>query len=149
MHRMKQPARGLPTAMAFLAMTCMAGIVAGRVSAQQDEEEIADLGITEYELSCMPCHGVEGRGDGVDAALLPKRPADLTRIAQANGGVFPADRVANVIDGRAIVATHGPREMPVWGDRYRRPIAEEDWDTERDARSRIDALVGYLASLQE
>ena len=50
-----------------------------------------------------------------------------------------------------IVEKHGPREMPVWGERYRRPIADTDieWDTEQQARSRIEALVDYVESLQE
>jgi mono/diheme cytochrome c family protein len=125
-------------------------LLAGRTIAQQDVEELFDIGITEYELSCMSCHGVDGRGDGPDAQYLDTKPADLTQIKKANGGFFPADRVAMIIDGRAVVAMHGAREMPVWGERYRRPIPDVDgaWDTERDARSRIEALVDYVESLQ-
>jgi hypothetical protein len=62
----------------------------------------------------MPCHGVDGHGDGRLAQALKTRPADLTRIAKANQGEFPTKKVADIIDGRAIVAMHGPREMPVW-----------------------------------
>jgi mono/diheme cytochrome c family protein len=125
-------------------------LLAGRTIAQQDVEELFDIGITEYELSCMSCHGVDGRGDGPDAQYLDTKPADLTQIKKANGGFFPADRVAMIIDGRAVVAMHGAREMPVWGERYRRPIPDVDgaWDTERDARSRIEALVDCVESLQ-
>jgi hypothetical protein len=34
--------------------------------------------------------------------------------------VFPFVRVFEMIDGRLDVAMHGSREMPVWGDRYKR-----------------------------
>ena len=55
-----------------------------------------------------------------------------------------------MIDGRAAVAAHGSREMPVWGDRYR---AAESGDNpkmvEQRARAQIDALVKYLETLQE
>ena len=75
------------------------------------------LGIIEYEISCMPCHGIDGRGDGPHAKTLKTFPADLTQIAKRNNGEFPYKKIADIIDGRATVAVHGPREMPVWGDR--------------------------------
>jgi hypothetical protein len=137
----------------MIACFCSFGawFLVGNANAQRDEEEFLDLGITEYELSCMPCHGVDGRGDGPAAGTVETRPADLTQIAKANGGIFPADRVALIIDGRAIVAMHGPRAMPIWGERYRLALPEEDpgWDAEQDAQLRIDALVDFIESLQE
>jgi len=30
----------------------------------------------EYKMNCSPCHGEEGKGDGVGARLLPVKPAD-------------------------------------------------------------------------
>ncbi|MCB1501740.1 MAG: cytochrome c [Bauldia sp.] len=135
--------------MASFVLLGIGPVLSEKTSAQQDEEEIVDLGITEYELSCMSCHGVDGRGDGPDARYLETKPADLTQITMRNGGTFPADRVATIIDGRTVVATHVPREMPVWGERYRRPLPDADWDTEQEALSRIDALVDYVKSLQE
>ena len=133
---------------------CLLGVgllTAQGAAAQQDEEEFFDLGITEYELSCMPCHGVDGHGDGPLAPLLETTPADLTQIAKANGDVFPADQVAKIIDGRSMLFDHGPREMPIWGYRYRMPVPETDgyWNTEKVALSRIEALVEYLESLQD
>ena len=77
------------------------------------------LGIIEYEISCLPCHGISGRGDGPRAKTLKTVPADLTQIAKHNKGEFPYEKVADMIDGRATVSAHGQREMPVWGDRYR------------------------------
>jgi hypothetical protein len=113
--------------------------------------EDSHLGITEYELSCMPCHGLNGRGDGPRAKSLKSAPADLTRIAKSNGGVFPARKLAEIIDGRAIVSAHGQREMPVWGDRYRVQVEESERASaiDRRARAQISALVEYLRTLQE
>jgi hypothetical protein len=109
------------------------------------------LGIIEYELSCMPCHGVDGHGDGPRAKSLKVAPADLTRIAKSNSGVFPAKRLVELIDGRAIVAEHGQREMPVWGDRYRVRLdaSERTSEIERRAHAQISALVQYLETIQE
>lgn len=117
----------------------------------QDEEEADDRGLTEYEVACMPCHGAGGKGDGPAAAGLNRRPADLTQIEKANGGVFPEQRVRDMIDGRSDVAAHGIRDMPVWGQRYRVPIDETDTAKEADQRARalIDALVDYLKTMQE
>jgi hypothetical protein len=73
------------------------------------------LGITEYEIACMSSHGVDGRGDGRLARTLKTAPADLTQIAKSNGGTFPLNKVEEIVDGRAPVAAHGDRDMPVWG----------------------------------
>lgn len=140
----------LPLAAAALGLCIsVVSLLTEGAFAQEDEEEVFDLGITEYEISCLSCHGVDGRGDGPDAQHLQTKPADLTQIAKANGGTFPGELVAMIIDGRAIVAMHGAREMPVWGERYRRPVPDLDWNTEQEAQSRIDALVDYVESLQE
>jgi hypothetical protein len=109
------------------------------------------LGIAEFEIACMPCHGIGGRGDGPLAGTLKVAPADLTRIAKSNQGKFPSKKVAEIIDGRATVAAHGARDMPVWGDRYR--VATEGGESprkvEQRARTQINALVRYLEAIQE
>lgn len=109
------------------------------------------LGITEYEISCMPCHGVDGRGDGPRAKILKTAPADLTMITKSHNGVFPAKKLTEIIDGRAIVGTHGQRDMPVWGDRYsvRIEANEPTSAIDRRARAQISALVEYLRMIQE
>ena len=89
-------------------------LASGNALAQTDDEH---LGLTEYELACMPCHGMDGQGNGPMANQLKIRPSDLTQIAKSNGGIFPTARVFEIIDGRAAVAAHGIRDMPVWGDR--------------------------------
>lgn len=120
-------------------------------SAGQAKAKDEHLGITEYELACLPCHGLEGRGDGPMASDLLVRPTDLTGIARANGGVFPTMQVTEMIDGRSIVAGHQAREMPVWGNRYRKAVepGENDATVDQRAHVRIKALVQYLVSIQE
>jgi hypothetical protein len=73
-----------------------------------------------------------------------RRPVpDLTTFTARNGGVFPAERLRQMIDGRG-PAAHGDRTMPVWGDVFsRQENANDD-----DAAARIDALVSFLQSIQ-
>jgi mono/diheme cytochrome c family protein len=119
----------------------------GCVATAEDDH----LGIVEFEIACMSCHGIEGRGDGSQANSLKRRPADLTQIAKSNGGIFPSKKVAEIIDGRASVAAHGARDMPVWGDRYRvvTEAGESAAEVEKRARAQISALVEYLETIQE
>jgi len=127
--------------------------------AQQELSQSTGKGIfTKY---CARCHGVDGKGNGPDANKLSEKPADLTRISKRNHGKFPAQRVAQVIDGRqglidvaghVQVPAHGPRDMPIWGQRF----AEEEkavgparpWVVP-PARERIDLLVQYLKTIQQ
>jgi cytochrome c oxidase cbb3-type subunit 2 len=53
-----------------------------------DPEEILENPVTpadieagkrQYEMSCLPCHGPEGKGDGPVAAYMDPRPRDLTK----------------------------------------------------------------------
>lgn len=67
-----------------------------------------------FESFCVACHGPQGLGDGPMAALLEVLPADLTVIAQNNGGTFPVGRVAARIDGRDPILGHGG-PMPLFG----------------------------------
>lgn len=120
----------------------------GGVAAQAQDPH---LGVIEYEISCLPCHGQDGRGDGPRANSLKAPPPNLRKIAKSNKGVFPARRLAEIIDGRAIVGGHGQREMPVWGDRYRIRLDERERSSEieRRVRLQIAALLQYLRTIQE
>jgi mono/diheme cytochrome c family protein len=106
-----------------------------------------DFGKSEYESSCASCHGVSGKGDGAMVGMLTKPPSDLTTLAKRNGGVFPVQRISEMIDGRTsvMIGSHGAREMPVWGHVYR---SEDTQPRDLHARNRISALVDYLARIQ-
>lgn len=68
---------------------------------------------------------------------------DLTLLARNNGGRFPYNRVRNTIMGEDMFASHGSREMPVWG-----PIFHQiEWDVDR-GNVRGENLVKYLESIQ-
>jgi mono/diheme cytochrome c family protein len=114
-----------------------------------------DLGKREFENSCASCHGLSARGDGVLAKHLTTAPSDLTLLTRRNGGVFPAQRVSDTIDGRsssADVGPHGAREMPVWGNIYRAQAlqpGEGELTPGWYARGRVLMLVDYLARIQQ
>lgn len=94
-----------------------------------------------FRAYCATCHGTAGRGDGVMAGQLRRMPPDLSTFATRNGGVFPAERLRQVIDGTG-VAAHGSRDMPVWGTVFKR-------SSDGDGAARIDAIVRFLEGLQQ
>jgi mono/diheme cytochrome c family protein len=99
-----------------------------------------------YGSYCASCHGREGKGDGPIAANLRTAPADLTLIAKRNHGKFDVEKVRAAIDGRGPKQVHGGSDMPVWGDAFKR---SGDSYSEAAVKERIDALVDYLADIQE
>ena len=114
------------------------------------------IGQREYESKCAMCHGATGEGDGWFAQHLKRSPSSLTQLQKKNGGVFPFDRIYQVIDGRKEVAVHGPRTMPVWGDVYRMEsdkaygtALERYFADDGMVRARILALIEYISRLQD
>ena len=105
-----------------------------------------DVGKAEYLASCAVCHGTGGKGDGPLAAQLRATVPDLTTIQKNNAGVFPFDRVYDVIDGRQEIAAHGSRAMPVWGSVYSGRVGGPA--SESSTKGQILALIGYIYSLQ-
>jgi mono/diheme cytochrome c family protein len=98
-----------------------------------------------YRNYCAACHGASARGDGPLAERLRKRPADLTLFARQNNGVFPADTLRRIIDGRKPLPGHGGGDMPIWGDAFK---FAQGGGGELAVRERIDAIVSHLESLQ-
>lgn len=112
-----------------------------------------DVGKLEYEAACAVCHGPAGKGDGYMKSQLVDRVPDLTVLARNNHGVFPFDRVYQIIDGRQEIKAHGPRQMPIWGRAFSLQSSiffqnYPPYDAESSARSRILALTEYLYRLQ-
>lgn len=99
-------------------------------------------GADEYYRLCAVCHGEQGRGDGPMARVLKTPPPNLTLLAKNNGGHFPFLSVLEMIDGRNMIAVHGSREMPVWGESLAR-----DYD-QFIARTIELELLLHLDSLQ-
>lgn len=101
-----------------------------------------------YKAYCVSCHGTAGMGDGAVAASLKVEVPDLTRIAARRSGIFPAEQVRRIIDGRTMIPPHGTREMPVWGTSFRLAAAGDQLSEQR-ANSLVGLLVEYLRSLQQ
>lgn len=103
-----------------------------------------------YRSYCAACHGPEARGDGAMAGMLTVPPADLTRLAATNGGVFPVFRVVRRIDGRAPLLAHGG-EMPLFGrlfDMTGIAVASEHGQPILTSQPIAD-LAAWLATIQE
>jgi mono/diheme cytochrome c family protein len=110
------------------------------------------IGQMEYEAHCAACHGLEGLGDGPIGQFLKTPAPNLALIAARNGGIYPVQKVYEIIEGSSVVAAHGTRDMPLWGDRYRKSAAPVTPDqasmADEMAQQRILSLVYYLGTLQ-
>jgi mono/diheme cytochrome c family protein len=122
----------------------MAVWLAGAGAAPFSDETMRDAR-RDYRRYCASCHGDEGRGDGPVAQATKAMPADLTLLSKNNDGTFPYQKVRDVIDGRADVAAHGPRTMPVWGKEL---YVSPEGVGQRQAQDRIDALTEYVQRMQ-
>jgi mono/diheme cytochrome c family protein len=97
-----------------------------------------------FKAYCATCHGKDAKGGGPMAVSLRIAPPDLTRIAIRNGGTFPFLQVQKIISGeQQPPATHGTREMPVWGPIF----SEVTWDQDL-GRVRIYSIAMYLEAIQ-
>ena len=113
------------------------------VQAEQGlESAIVQAGKERFIDACAFCHGLAGTGNGMAASMLEKQPADLTLLSKQNRGEFPLQQIYRMIDGREQVRSHGSRDMPVWGERYR------EHQDPAIARARILELTLYLESIQ-
>jgi mono/diheme cytochrome c family protein len=101
--------------------------------------EGADL----YRAYCASCHGKNGKGNGPVAPALKATVPDLTVIAKNNRGQFPVARVRSILMGEEGIASHGSREMPVWGPIFHEAEAAVDLGPVR-----LDNSVKYLESIQ-
>lgn len=67
---------------AFLATTTLLSALSAGAAAAGDEIVITDEARAEaktiFSQRCAPCHGAEGKGDGVAAAALTPKPKDLS-----------------------------------------------------------------------
>ena len=135
--------------LAILALTTTLSF--GTVAIAQTPK--TDLGKKEYDLQCSICHGADAKGNGFLGATLKVVPPDLTVLTRKNGGVFPAERVSGVIDGRVQIASHGSPEMPIWGTRYAVNAAEHfvdvPYDQEAYVRAHLLLLIDYLSRIQQ
>ena len=126
----------------------MLSLAGARVDAQTIKNEparrIASMeGVDTYKAYCAVCHGPQAKGNGPAATALKKVPADLTTIAKRNGGTFSAPDVEAVIMGQQVMASHGSRDMPIWGPVFRSLASDPSF-----MKLRVQNLVDYLKSIQ-
>lgn len=122
---------------AVLILSCDQGPKEGTRQAQ------ALRGKAIFAEQCSPCHGMDDQKPS--RTDLEKPAADLTRIMERRRkGEFPIEDIARMIDGRTLVKSHGPREMPVWGEIY-----DSLGMTKDEIRGRKGELVAYLMSIQQ
>jgi mono/diheme cytochrome c family protein len=96
-----------------------------------------------FRAHCAACHGENARGDGPLAPALKTKVPDLTVLAKNNKGDFPSARVRKIITGD-VLASHGSREMPIWGPIFHQIESDQDF-----GNVRLENLVKYLQSIQQ
>jgi mono/diheme cytochrome c family protein len=107
-------------------------------------------GRADFNKHCAPCHSANGKGNGPEVKVIPGiKPKDLTKIAVQNGGAFPFQEVEDTIDGRKVIPAHKRYDMPFWGVNFQQPGQEFTPESEAKAKKRIDAIVDYVATLQQ
>jgi len=93
-------------------------------------QALVERGQERYNITCAPCHGISGHGDG----LVAMRAVSVGAAA-LNPPTFHGDRVRQMPDGQLYATiTHGIRSMPS----YRHNVQMNDrW-----------AIVSYVRALQ-
>jgi mono/diheme cytochrome c family protein len=120
--------------------------VAGPANASDSSQ--VEAGRILYMRYCSACHGPNADGRGPVAKVLETPPADLRDLSKRYGSPLPAAKIASFIDGRAAVAAHGDRDMPVWGERFN-DIPDEGQARERAVADRIAKIIAYIESIQQ
>jgi len=100
-----------------------------------------------YSSHCSSCHGIYGDGYGPAAASIPQTIPDLRQIAASNGGTYPRELVARIIDGREIIDAHLSDTMPRWGQIFE-IVEGHSAGANRRIDENIEALVDYIESIQ-
>lgn len=126
------------------AIAVAALMSAGAANAQAPAK--AERGAGEYMRYCAACHGVDGDGKGLVAPAMKVAPSDLTRLTERHGDPLPRQKLAEFIDGRRPLASHGSREMPVWGERLWKDVPSRT--PEMRKRGTILVILDYLESIQ-
>jgi mono/diheme cytochrome c family protein len=129
------------------AWTFLSAMMIVSVLISTSDAQESNYGPTLYHQYCASCHGEDGRGHGPVEPYLHVKPSDLTRITARRDGDFPREQLKRIVAGDEVIAAHGTRTMPIWGEQLQgdvigtvnKPVV---------ARGRIGFLVDYLETLQ-
>jgi mono/diheme cytochrome c family protein len=138
-----RPWLGLGTA-GFLVLALAGGTATAQTIKNAPAPRIQSVeGADTFAAYCVSCHGTHAKGDGPAATALKKMPADLTTIAKRNGGKFSSSDVEAVIMGANVLASHGSRDMPIWGPVFQTLAPDQSF-----MKLRVSNLVDYIRSIQ-
>jgi len=101
-----------------------------------------------YTTYCAVCHGADGKGAGPAAKAMKVTPANLTQLNKKNGGAFPSNHVATVLQFGIENPAHGSAQMPIWGDLLR-SLSANSQDPAPLVHQRINNLTDYLKQIQQ
>jgi mono/diheme cytochrome c family protein len=139
------------TSVAILAMISIMAV--GQQTVDKSSTTVKHVPITNTPSSsgkemfnsyCAVCHGKDAKGSGPAATAMKTAPADLTVLAQKNGGKYPSSHVAAIIRGQASTPSHGSQDMPIWGPLF----SSISQGHEGQVQQRITNLVSYIDTLQ-
>jgi mono/diheme cytochrome c family protein len=136
----------------FVAIGCLAlavGLLAFPATGTPQEKKSPTYHVSgsyTYRTYCATCHGLKGKGDGPLTESLRFQPPDLSQMARLNDGMYPADLMEKIVDGRKPVDGHGGPDMPVWGDAFKN--TETRFDDEK-IRQKIRSVVDHVGTIQE
>jgi mono/diheme cytochrome c family protein len=137
----------------FSGLLFLAGSAAKTQSTKPKIKEVpcsptsAASGEEMYKSYCAACHGAGGKGDGPAAGALKGPVPDLTTLAQANGGKYPATKVQAVLRMGTGAEAHGSPTMPVWGPVFG-ALGGPGASTSSEVQLRIHNLTQYIGTLQ-
>ena len=97
-----------------------------------------------FRAHCAPCHGADAKGRGPVAPALKEPLPDLTTIAARNGGIYPEERIRQMISGDDVIIAHGSRDMPIWGPIFHQIQNDRDYGLVR-----LQNVTEFLRTLQE
>ncbi len=121
----------------FFLIGCMGGPPNHSRAAQAERGEVL------FQNYCQVCHGEKGNGPMAESLVV--KPTDLTRLTiKTKTKEFPIEDVVRYIDGTKLLASHGTREMPIWGEVF---SDEEKLDTDQ-IKGKYGELIAYLMSIQ-
>lgn len=127
----------------FVALAAL-GATAGPAAAVGSDDANEQL----FQHYCSACHGPTGAGDGPLAEILDPKPANLTTIAQRNGGTFPFGEVLKTIEGKNRVKGHGESSMPVWGEAFD-VTARSPFKDRIELAGKLLLITIYIESIQK
>jgi len=124
-----------------LALAMFLGLNVTALAAEPDQGEKL------YLQYCASCHGKDGKGNGTVTPYLKIKVPDLTVLKKNNRGIYPLQKVMSAMDGSRAVRGHGDRQMPVWGEVFRKEIEKEKY-TELTSLLKAKAIAEYVSTLQ-